>query len=64
MSSFWTVMGPEELRDLYVGIDNEAAGYALGMYVKEHLQEGEKALLYYSLSNQNSQNLLERYIRY
>lgn len=52
--------GPEELRDLYVGIDNEAAGYALGMYVKEHLQEGEKALLYYSLSNQNSQNLSER----
>lgn len=51
---------PAQLRDLYVGIDNEAAGYAVGTYVRDHLAEGEKALLCYTISNQDSQNLTER----
>ncbi|MCI7812609.1 MAG: substrate-binding domain-containing protein [Lachnospiraceae bacterium] len=52
--------GPPELRDVYVGIDNEAAGYAIGMYAKNQLEDGEKALLCYSLGEQNIQNFSER----
>ncbi len=37
--------GPAALRDVYVGIDNEAAGYALGKYVLEHLKSGQTAVL-------------------
>ena len=50
----------DELRDAYIGIDNEAAGYALGCYVLKNLGENQKALLTISEISEAKPNIKER----
>lgn len=51
---------PKALRDIYVGIDNQAAGVEIGESVLSNLAPGESALLVYSKTSIGSKNLIER----
>lgn len=50
----------DDLRDAYVGIDNEAAGYALGVHIKSGLKQNETALISYSTIYESQINLQDR----
>lgn len=49
-----------KLRDAYIGIDNKAAGYALGSHVLENLGKNEKVLLTISAVSETKPNIKER----
>ena len=51
---------PVDLRDAYVGIDNEAAGYEIGQTALGAPEEGETALFVYSTANFQNINLYNR----
>lgn len=51
---------PEELRSAYIGIDNESIGYDIGKMALDGLQNTDRALLVYSSSSLERNNLLLR----
>lgn len=52
--------GPENLRTAYIGIDNESAGYEIGIRAQNELSKNEKSLLVYSSTSLEHENLHQR----